>query len=120
MTILFMRAVPLFLAITTVLLLIACGREPAPVAAPAPLSRPVVTLQPATRIQVPRSLIVERNGLSGVFVLTADKAARFRLVRLGEARGGTVEIVSGLSGGETLVAGDLGELRDGSIIAANP
>ena len=106
------------IAAILVLSLVACGREaPAPATA-APLARPVVTLTAKdSTVLVPRALIVERGGLPGVFVLNADGIARFRLVRTGHGRDSRVEIVSGLSGEETLVAGDLGEVRDGSAIA---
>jgi hypothetical protein len=105
------------LAATLALTLVACGREaPAP-AGPAPLTRPVVTLNVQTGpVLVPRTLIVERGGLPGVFVLNPDGVTRFRLVRTGHTRDGRVEIVSGLSGDETLVAGELNDVRDGSAV----
>ncbi len=99
------------------LVLSGCGRDtPAPAAA-APLARPVLTLTASTgAVLIPRALIVERGGLPGVFVLNADGIARFQLVRTGHGRDGRVEVVSGLTGTETLVAGDLNDVRDGSPV----
>ena len=97
--------------------LAACGREaPAP-ATQEPLSRAVVTLNTKENtVMVPRTLLVERGGLAGVFVLNNEGVARFRLVRSGHSRDNRVEIVSGLIGNETLVAGNLADVHDGSAI----
>jgi len=67
-------------------------------------------------ISIPRSALVERAGLPGVFVVSSDRLARFRLVRPGQTHGERIEILSGLRGGETLVVGDLSAVRDGSPI----
>lgn len=103
-------------------LLTACSASPPPPSAPPLplLDRPTLTL-PATgthNIPIPRTALVERAGLPGVFTLSADGQARFRLVRPGKLRGADIEILSGLRGGETLVVGDLGAVRDGSPITA--
>jgi len=104
-------------SIVAILLLAACGKkaaEPAPLAA---LVRPAVVLDAtAGRVLVPQSVLVERGGIPGVFVLTEDKQARFRMVRTGKIVNERVEILSGLRGSETLVAGDLRDVRDGSPI----
>jgi len=101
-------------------LLAACGRKPAPPAAALPaLDRPLLALdvKSADRILIPQAALVERGGIPGVFVLGADNQARFRMVRPGKTSNGRVEILSGLSGDETLVQGDLREVHDGSPIA---
>ena len=104
-------------SIVAVLLLAACGKKAAEPAAPAPLARPVVMPDAkAGRVLVPQSALVERGGVPGVFVLTEDKQARFRMVRTGKIVNDRVEILSGLSGSETLVAGDLRDVHDGSPI----
>jgi multidrug efflux pump subunit AcrA (membrane-fusion protein) len=103
--------------VVTVLLLAACGKkaaEPAPLAA---LARPVLTLDTkAGRVLVPQSALIERGGIPGVFVMTGENQARFRMVRTGKVVNGRVEILSGLSGSETLVAGDLRDVHDGSLV----
>jgi hypothetical protein len=100
-----------------ILLPVGCGKkaaEPAPVAA---LVHPVLALDAkAGRILLPQSVLVERGGVPGVFVLGEEGQARFRMVRTGKNINGRVEILSGLGGNETLVAGDLHGVSDGSPI----
>ena len=99
------------------LLLAGCGEKaalPVPVAA---LERPVLTLDAqAGRVLVPQALLVERGGVPGVFVLSAENQARFRMVRTGKTVNNRVEVLSGLRGGETLVTGDLRDVHDGSPV----
>ena len=103
--------------------LVACGRKPEPPPQLPRLERPVITLQmPAAKtpdalpgILVPRATYAERAGIPGVFVLH-DGLARFRMVKAGRVRGTDIEILSGLHGTETLVLGDLQDVRDGSPI----
>ena len=104
-------------SVVAILLLAACGKKAAEPAPLATLARPVVMLDAqAGRVLVPHSALVERGGIPGVFVLTKEQQARFRMVRTGKAVNGRVEILSGLSGGEILVTGDLQDVRDGSPI----
>ncbi len=81
------------------------------------LDRPVLTIKfkSNNRIMVPASNIIKRGGITGVFVLQ-DKLARFRMIKTGKLVVNHVEILSGLSGNETLVAGDLTSVHDGSPI----
>lgn len=84
------------------------------------LQRPVVALKLAAvaqqRLLIPVSAYVERSGLPGVFVLSEGQA-RFRMVRIGKRSAGQLEVLSGLTGNETLALGDLAEIHDGSPIA---
>lgn len=81
------------------------------------LDRPVLTIKfkNNNRIMVPANNIIKRGGITGVFVLQ-DKLARFRMIKTGKLAVNHVEILSGLSGSETLVAGDLTAVHDGSPI----
>ena len=84
---------------------------------PAALQRPLLSLEPkAGRVLVPHSALVERSGVPGVFVLSGENQARFRMVRTGKRINGQIEILSGLHGNETLVSGELGDVHDGSTI----
>lgn len=116
-----MRTLKALAVILIVLIaLVGCGRKAAPpVAVPPALERPLLVLDVklSGRILVPQAALVERGGIPGVFVLGADSQARFRMVRPGKTANGRVEILSGLSGDETLVLGDLHEVHDGSPIA---
>ncbi|MBS1235650.1 MAG: hypothetical protein H6R46_445 [Proteobacteria bacterium] len=108
---------PVAVFIVAVLLLAGCDKK---TAAPAPLAaqeRPTLTLDAkAGRVLVPQSAIVERGGIPGVFVLSESNQARFRMVRTGKNVNGRIEILSGLSGSETLVTGDLRNVHDGSPV----
>jgi len=53
---------------------------------------------------VPRGHLVERGQLAGVYVVDGQGIARLRMVTLGHPVAGGVEILSGLSGGERIVA----------------
>ncbi|HSE48026.1 MAG TPA: efflux RND transporter periplasmic adaptor subunit [Terriglobales bacterium] len=55
-------------------------------------------------VVVPRTAVVERGQMQGVYVVGADGAVALRFITLGRPMGERVEILSGLSGGERLVA----------------
>jgi hypothetical protein len=56
-------------------------------------------------IAVPESAIVRRGEVSAVYVVDAAGAVRLRQVRVGErVGGGAVEILAGVSAGETIAA----------------
>ena len=53
---------------------------------------------------IPRSAVVQRGQLQGVFVLDQNKVAKLRYVSLGKSSGSEIQVLSGLQGGECLVA----------------
>ena len=53
---------------------------------------------------IPRSAVVERGQLQGVFVLDQNKVANLRYVTLGKSSGSEIQVLSGLQGGEWFVA----------------
>jgi membrane fusion protein, multidrug efflux system len=53
---------------------------------------------------IPRSAVVERGQLQGIYVLDQDKVASLRYITLGKLSGGEVEVLAGLQDGERLVA----------------
>jgi len=79
----------------------------APVPADASPARP--------RLTAPRAAIRTDQGQSVVFVVVEDRVER-RAVRVGEARGDQVEIVSGLAAGERVVVEGPPELADRSRV----
>ncbi|MHB1286652.1 MAG: efflux RND transporter periplasmic adaptor subunit [Leptospirales bacterium] len=64
---------------------------------------------------LPRSSILDKDGLKEVFVVENGKAY-LRYVRTGEAHGSQSEVISGISEGETVVVGPPGELENGSPV----
>ncbi len=64
-------------------------------------------------ITVPASALTQRGQMSGVFVVGSDGTAHFRIVTTGKTSEGTVEILSGLSEGEDVVASNDDRLTDG-------
>ena len=53
---------------------------------------------------IPRTSLVERGQLQGVYVLDANQIAGLRYVTLGKSTGEQIEVLSGLQAGETLIA----------------
>ena len=64
---------------------------------------------------IPLSALVQRGQLTGVYVVEA-KILHFRLVKIGPRLGDKVEILSGLSAGETIVSGDVQKARSGARV----
>jgi RND family efflux transporter MFP subunit len=69
---------------------------------------------------IPRTTIVERGQLRGVFVIDANQVAQLRYVTLGKPFGEQVEVLSGLQQGEKLVAAPGDRDLGGKQIAPRP
>jgi len=67
-------------------------------------------------VLVPREALVERGQLTGVFTVAADGTAHLRWVRTGEVAGDAIEIIAGLSGGETIVLSSAKPLAEGDKV----
>lgn len=67
---------------------------------------------------VPRPALVERGGLTGVFVVDADGRAQFRWLRIGREWPDRVEVSAGLGADERFVAVAEPALRDGDLITS--
>ena len=68
---------------------------------------------------VAESAVVRRGQIESVFVVEEGKA-RLRLVKSGRQMNGEIEILSGLSGGESVVVRDAHLLTDGVSVEAAP
>ena len=68
---------------------------------------------------VAESAVVRRGQIESVFVVEEGKA-RLRLVKSGRQMNGKIEILSGLSGGESVVVRDAHLLTDGVSVEAAP
>jgi len=67
----------------------------------------------APQLRVPQSAVVDRAGMTGVFVVDKDGIAHFRLVRLGARVGNDVEVQAGLNPDDTIVTSNLPEVENG-------
>lgn len=67
-------------------------------------------------IQIPGDTIVEHIGTKGVFILSADNQARFRMVKAGKKNANSVSISSGLTGNEQILTGPYASVYDGSPV----
>jgi RND family efflux transporter MFP subunit len=68
------------------------------------------------RLTVPQSTIVTRGQLTFVYLVGADDYARLRVISVGEARDGRVEVLSGLSAGDRVVLDPPATLTDGQKV----
>jgi RND family efflux transporter MFP subunit len=67
-------------------------------------------------LAVPKSAVLERAGITGVFVVDAQGIARYRMVRTGAETDGQVEILSGLNPGERVVTGNANAVNNGNKV----
>lgn len=67
-------------------------------------------------LTIPENLLVERGQLKGLFTVNQQQQAMLRWVRTGRTTGGQVEILSGLSTGETYITQYEGKLVDGQKV----
>jgi RND family efflux transporter MFP subunit len=77
---------------------------------------PSAPLEPLTG--VPEEALIERGGLTGIFVVE-EGVARLRWISPGESRGGAVIVRAGLAPGEEVIL-DPGGLIDGAPVHASP
>lgn len=69
---------------------------------------------------IPRSAVVERGQLQGVYVLDAEQVAGLHYVTLGRAVGQQAEVLSGLEGGEKVIAAAGNRELGGKKITTRP
>jgi RND family efflux transporter MFP subunit len=68
-------------------------------------------------LAVPVAAVLDRAGITGVFVVDAQGAAQYRMVRVGQAAGGLVEVLSGLNAGERVVTGNAQAVNNGDKVS---
>lgn len=73
--------------------------------------------QVASAPLVSQEAIVRNGQLTGVYALGGDNNAILRWVRLGQSRGNQIEVLSGLSEGETYITKADGKLFNGAKVA---
>lgn len=68
-------------------------------------------------IMVPVDAVIKRGQLSGVYTVSQENIALYRLVKTGREMEGMVEILSGLDGTERVITKGAGNVVDGGIVA---
>ncbi|MRT93541.1 efflux RND transporter periplasmic adaptor subunit [Ancylomarina sp. 16SWW S1-10-2] len=71
------------------------------------------------RIVIPKSVLVERGQLIGVYTLSQSNTALLRWIRVGKTYGNSIEVLSGLSSGEKYIASYKGKIWDGAKLKVN-
>ncbi len=66
-------------------------------------------------IMIPNEFLIERGQLKGVYAVNQNNEAMLRWIRVGKTNGGNVEVLSGLSFGETVIAVN-DDLREGQKV----
>ncbi len=69
-----------------------------------------------TGITVPKSAVVEHGALTSVWALDKDNFARMRIVKTGRQAGERMEILSGLSDGDRIVAAGVEKISEGARV----
>jgi RND family efflux transporter MFP subunit len=67
-------------------------------------------------VRLPEAAILNRAGITGVFVVDAQGIAKYRMVRTGTAEAGQVEILAGLNPGEKVVSTSAAALQNGDKV----
>jgi RND family efflux transporter MFP subunit len=81
----------------------------------ASVSIPVKDVRPVSNVGifVPRSAIINRDELTGIYTVSVRNTALLRWIRLGKTRGDKVEVISGLSKDEKFIHSSGGRLYNG-------
>jgi RND family efflux transporter MFP subunit len=83
-------------------------------------ARVEVVIGESRLMAIPSSAVVRQGQLTGLFLVTAENLARFRLIRTGRNVGNDqVEVLSGLPDGTRFVLNPSPELMDGSRVEAS-
>jgi len=69
-----------------------------------------------TIMSVPKAAVLDRAGITGVFVVDAQGLAQYRMVRTGAESSDGVEILSGLNPGERVVTGNAEAVNNGDKV----
>jgi RND family efflux transporter MFP subunit len=64
---------------------------------------------------VPKSALVEKGQLTGIYTVSAANLITYQLVRTGKSRGENVEVLSGLNPGDTIIVSGIDRAVDGGM-----
>jgi RND family efflux transporter MFP subunit len=83
---------------------------------PGMFARGEIEIGTSPALTVPLESIVSTDGYSYVFVLNADNTVVRRRIETGAVSAGSMEVMSGLDGGEMIVIKGAGFLKDGDLV----
>ena len=75
-----------------------------------------IPLMQAGMLVIPSSAVVFQGQLTGIYILDADRIARFRLIRIGRTLGDSLEVLSGLAAGVRFVVKPGPKIVDGARV----
>lgn len=75
-----------------------------------------INMDDSETLFIPKSAIVQRGQLTGIYTLSSDNLAMLRWVRTGKSSGERIEIISGLKAGETFVTDADQKIRQGQLL----
>lgn len=67
-------------------------------------------------IMIPNTALIQRGQLNGVYIVSPEGTAQFRIVTIGKTADGLTEILSGISEGDEFVSADIHRVNDGAKI----
>ncbi len=70
----------------------------------------------ARQLAMHRTAVVERNGLTGVFIVDDAGKARYTLVKLGQQYGDLVQVLSGVRAGQRVVSSHADRITEGAVV----
>ena len=70
----------------------------------------------STGLRIPSSAVLERAGITGVFVVDTQGIAHYRMVRISDTSNGTTAIQAGLNAGESIVTSNTNTLQSGDKV----
>ncbi len=76
----------------------------------------IFPMEPHEALLIPKEAILERGQLSGVYVIDKEGIVRFRLIKTGRTFKNRIEVISGLSPGETIIVSGLDAVIEGGRI----
>ena len=68
------------------------------------------------KLVIPKSALVDRGALEGVYALDSSNMSRFRLVKTGDEYGDMIEITTGLEPNDRILISDLDKIQEGNKV----
>jgi RND family efflux transporter MFP subunit len=69
-------------------------------------------------LMIPQAAVIKRAGLNGIYIVDNQDIARYRQIRIGQAKADSVEVLAGLHDGGVIVWNGNPSLRTGMLVQA--